>query len=221
MDGGWLRRAKMGGSKMKKTRYLIATLLIASILLAACGGVDISSDAGVDAGANAGKNAGVNAGANAGKDAGVNAGANAGKNAGVNAGVNAGKNAGKNAGVNAGVNAGKNAGVNAGVNAGANAGADAGKEYLPQTVIAAQVGCTACHSLSEGEVTVGPSLAGVGPSLAGIGTRGDAAYIRESVLEPNAVLVEGFSADVMPNVWDGGLTEAQIDQLVDYLLTQE
>jgi predicted small secreted protein len=210
---------------MKKTRYLIATLLIASMLLAACGGVDIGIDAGVDAGANAGKNAGANAGknagANAGKNAGNNAGVNAGKNAGANAGANAGKNAGVNAGVNAGANAGKNAGVKAGVNAGANAGADAGKDYLPQTVIAAQVGCTACHSLSEGEVTVGPSLAGVGPSLAGIGARGDAAYVRESVLEPNAVLVEGFYADVMPNGWGGGLTEEQIDQLVDYLLTQE
>ena len=109
----------------------------------------------------------------------------------------------------------------AGANAGANAGVDAGKGSLPQIVIAAQVGCAACHSLSEGEVTVGPALAGVGPSLTGIGTRGDADYIRESILEPNAVLVQGFHADVMPNVWYGGLAEAQIDQLVDYLLTLE
>jgi predicted small secreted protein/cytochrome c551/c552 len=158
---------------MKKTLYLIATLLIVSILLAACSG---GGDAIGDAGANAGRDAGVNAG--------------------KNAGVNAGKNAG--------------------VDAGADAGVDAGKGSLPQTVIAAQVGCTACHSLLEGEENVGPSLAGVGPSLAGIGTRGDAGYIRESILEPNAVLVEGFSADVMPNVL---LTEAQLDQLVDYLLT--
>ena len=183
---------------MKKTLTLITTLLIVTILLAACDG---GGDSIGDAGANAGTNAGVDAG----------------KSAGVNAGADAGRNAGKSAGANADVDAGANAGVDAGVNA----GVDAGKGSLPQIVIAAQVGCTACHSLSEGEVTVGPSLAGVGPSLTGIGTRGDADYIRESILEPNAVLVQGFYADVMPNVWDGGLTEAQIDQLVDYLLTLE
>jgi predicted small secreted protein len=59
----------------------------------------------------------------------------------------------------------------------------------------------------------------VGPSLAGIGSRHDAAYIRESILDPNAVLVEGFPADTMPNVWGTELSGEQIDELVAYLQT--
>jgi cytochrome c oxidase subunit 2 len=54
--------------------------------------------------------------------------------------------------------------------------------------------------------------------MAGIGSRGDA-YIRESILDPNAVLVDGFPADTMPNVWGDELSSEQVDQLVAYLLT--
>jgi nitric oxide reductase subunit C len=99
-----------------------------------------------------------------------------------------------------------------GGDSGGDANVEAGKELFSQSVIGSQAGCSTCHSLTEGEVIVGPSMAG-------IGTRGDAPYIRESIVDPNAVLVEGFSADTMPNVWDGELTGEQIDQLVAYLLT--
>jgi nitric oxide reductase subunit C len=99
-----------------------------------------------------------------------------------------------------------------GGDSGGDANVEAGKELFSQSVIGSQAGCSTCHSLTEGEVIVGPSMAG-------IGTRGDATYIRESIVDPNAVLVEGFSADTMPNVWDGELTGEQIDQLVAYLLT--
>ena len=79
----------------------------------------------------------------------------------------------------------------------------------------------------------------VGPSLAGIGTRSaqritdpaykgtatDAAgYIRESIENPSAYLVEGqmfSSADrsFMPDNFKTVLSAAQIDQLVAYLST--
>lgn len=99
-----------------------------------------------------------------------------------------------------------------GGDSGGDANVEAGKDLFSQSVIGSQAGCITCHSLSEGEVIVGPSMAG-------IGARGDAAYIRESIVDPNAVLVDGFSADTMPNVWAGELTGEQIDQVVDYLLT--
>jgi nitric oxide reductase subunit C len=89
---------------------------------------------------------------------------------------------------------------------------EAGKALFAQTVIGTQAGCSTCHSLNAGEVIVGPSLAG-------IGSRHDAAYIRESILDPNAVLVEGFPADTMPNVWGTELSGEQIDELVAYLQT--
>jgi mono/diheme cytochrome c family protein len=88
---------------------------------------------------------------------------------------------------------------------------DAGKELFAQTVIGSQAGCITCHSLSPGETIVGPSIAG-------IGSRGEA-YIRESILDPNAVLVDGYPADTMPNVWGTELSGEQLDQLVAYLLT--
>ena len=99
-----------------------------------------------------------------------------------------------------------------GGDAGGDANVDAGKALFSETVIGSQPGCITCHSLTAGEVIVGPSMAG-------IGTRGDAAYIRESILDPNAVLVEGYPADTMPNVWGTELTGEQVDQLVAYLLS--
>jgi mono/diheme cytochrome c family protein len=79
------------------------------------------------------------------------------------------------------------------------------------SVIGSQAGCSTCHSLNEGEVIVGPSLAGIGSR--------DEAYIRESILDPNAVLVDGYPADTMPNVWGDELSQGQLDQLVAFLLS--
>ena len=88
----------------------------------------------------------------------------------------------------------------------------AGKALFAETIIGAQAGCSTCHSLDADTVIVGPSMAG-------IGSRSDAAALRESILDPNAVLVDGFPADTMPPVWGDELSDEQVDQLVDYLLT--
>jgi nitric oxide reductase subunit C len=95
-------------------------------------------------------------------------------------------------------------------------GADvqAGQELFSQTVIENQPGCITCHSLTEGEVIVGPSMAG-------IASRQGADYIRQSIVDPNAVLVDGFEPNTMPDVWGEVLTDQQVDQLVAYLLTLE
>jgi len=88
----------------------------------------------------------------------------------------------------------------------------AGKKLFAETVIGTQAGCITCHSLTAGEVVVGPSMAG-------IGSRGDSAYIKDSILNPNVDLVDGFPADTMPNVWGNEISSEQVDQLVAYLLT--
>ncbi len=97
---------------------------------------------------------------------------------------------------------------------GSSAGGDAaaGEELFAQTVIGAQAGCITCHSLDEGVVIVGPSVAGVGGRLS-------ADELRQSILDPNVVLVDGFPADTMPPVWADELSDEQVDQLVAYLLT--
>jgi nitric oxide reductase subunit C len=94
---------------------------------------------------------------------------------------------------------------------GADVDVDAGKALFEMTVIGSQAGCVTCHSRTEGEVIVGPSLAGIGSR--------DAEYIRTSILDPNAVVVDGYTADTMPDVWGEELTGEQVDQLVAYLQT--
>jgi cytochrome c2 len=59
-----------------------------------------------------------------------------------------------------------------------------------------QWGCTSCHNFDKPEKLVGPSLWD-------IGARKDANYIRESILDPDAVVVEGFPAGLMKGTLDG------------------
>jgi nitric oxide reductase subunit C len=91
--------------------------------------------------------------------------------------------------------------------------------------------CFSCHSIQEGVVLVGPSLAGIGtraaariadPTYKGTAKTPED-YIRESILHPNEFLVPGptFSAggqSVMPPYGDILKTE-DIDHLVAYLAT--
>jgi mono/diheme cytochrome c family protein len=98
--------------------------------------------------------------------------------------------------------------------------AEAGGTLFAQTIIGAQPGCATCHSLETGTVLVGPSMAGIGTRAE---TRVDGLsaeeYIRQSILDPNAYVVEGFQPGVMVQVWAEELSPVQIDNLVAYLLT--
>jgi hypothetical protein len=46
----------------------------------------------------------------------------------------------------------------------------------------------------------------------------DADYLRQSILEPNSLLADGYPENLMPPI-GAILTEGQIDSLVNYLLT--
>lgn len=93
-------------------------------------------------------------------------------------------------------------------------------------------GCFACHSTVAGVNLVGPSLAGIAEMSAShfkaADYRGKAtdaeSYIRESILEPSAYLVNGptYSSNgqsFMPAGFAKSLTPAQVDGLVAYLMT--
>src|SRR2546426_1728252 len=78
-----------------------------------------------------------------------------------------------------------------------------------------QWGCIACHKFDGPEKLVGPSLWD-------IGARKDANYIRESILQPDAVVVEGFPAGLMKGTLDGSGFYQQVplqdlNTLVNYL----
>lgn len=79
-----------------------------------------------------------------------------------------------------------------------------------------EMGCSACHSGPEGGT--GPSLTGVFGSEVllddGSTETADEAYIRESILSPNARIVAGFP-EIMPS-YAGRLSEGQIEALVYY-----
>ena len=83
--------------------------------------------------------------------------------------------------------------------------AAAGKELF-----AAQ-GCGGCHAFEAAgsNGTTGPDL---DESLQG----DDAEYIRESIVDPSADLVEGFP-DIMPKDYDDKLTDEQLADLVAFL----
>lgn len=85
---------------------------------------------------------------------------------------------------------------------------------------ASSPGCVTCHSLEEGVTLVGPSHAGVG-ARAGTLVAGMSAeeYLRESILEPNAHIVDGFSPGVMYQNYANELTTDEVDALVAYMLT--
>ena len=100
----------------------------------------------------------------------------------------------------------------------------AGRELFNQTVIGENAGCVTCHSLEADVVIVGPSMAAFAHEAKTEGEElGMTAeeFIRESILDPNAVVPEEFPANTMPENWEEVLTVEQIDNLVAFLMSLE
>jgi cytochrome c oxidase subunit II len=80
------------------------------------------------------------------------------------------------------------------------------------------LGCASCHG-NNGEGGRGPALVGVFNSNVQLGNgqtvRADESYIRESILNPNAKLVNGFGP-IMPT-FQGVVNEEQLVQLLAYV----
>lgn len=90
---------------------------------------------------------------------------------------------------------------------------DAGGDQLGENIFLNQ-GCGGCHTLDAAAATgaVGPDLDNV---LPGQSTE----QIIESIVNPDAVISEGYSAGVMPGVY-ADLPDDQLQALADYLRTQ-
>jgi disulfide bond formation protein DsbB len=71
-------------------------------------------------------------------------------------------------------------------------------------------GCVACHDVIENNRRVGPPLTHVGERLT-------AADIRQSILDPDAVIAEGFMKGLMLKDFGTTLQPEELDQLVSYL----
>ncbi len=69
--------------------------------------------------------------------------------------------------------------------------------------------CTACHSMDSNDTLVGPGLMDVGGRLS-------VEELRQSIIEPNAVIAEGFPP-IMPADFAGKMTVKELQMIVDLL----
>lgn len=95
-----------------------------------------------------------------------------------------------------------------------------GRQLFFEQVPGKNTGCRLCHSLNPGERRVGPSLAGIATRaetrVPGMSAR---EYLYQSIVEPDAYVVPGYPAGVMPPNYRELLTEEDIQDLVAFLLT--
>ena len=87
-----------------------------------------------------------------------------------------------------------------------------------------QKACIACHSV-DGTKIVGPSYKGIFGQKIIVETNGkereiivDEAYIKKSILEPEADVVKGYTKGSMVS-YKGQLTDPQIDKIIEYIKT--
>ncbi len=76
----------------------------------------------------------------------------------------------------------------------------------------ATAGCTGCHTLADAG-----STGTTGPDLDGALEGQSEAFIRESIIDPNAEVADSFPPDVMPQTYGDDLSPEELDALVAYL----
>lgn len=98
-------------------------------------------------------------------------------------------------------------------NTGEAAGGGGGQQMAAQGAeIFNSAGCASCHTLAAADASgvVGPNL---DEMVAGM----SAAEIKMSIVDPNAKITAGYSADIMPGNFADTLTPAQIDALAAFI----
>jgi cytochrome c oxidase subunit II len=96
------------------------------------------------------------------------------------------------------------------------ADASAGASKNPGETVFTTAGCGACHTFTPAgtDAKVGPSLDAIKPT----GGKSLEQFIRQSIIDPNAVITDGYQPDVMPGTFDKTLSDEQLDALVQYLV---
>jgi cytochrome c oxidase subunit 2 len=85
----------------------------------------------------------------------------------------------------------------------------------PGEQIFTSAGCAGCHTLAAAG-----SDAEVGPDLGQLSEASES-YVKESIVDPNAEIAEGFEEGVMPGNFGDELSDEEIDALVKYLLESQ
>ncbi len=73
--------------------------------------------------------------------------------------------------------------------------------------------CGACHTLADAGTS-----ASTGPDLDTALKGKDAAFVKQSIVDPDAVVTQGYNKGIMPNNFGQTLSSAEQDALVQYLL---
>ncbi len=83
----------------------------------------------------------------------------------------------------------------------------------PGGQVFANYGCAACHVFAAAEATgqTGPDLDEVLPGQ-------NESLVRESIVDPEARITEGFPSGVMPSDYEAQIPPDELDQLVEFLL---
>lgn len=77
--------------------------------------------------------------------------------------------------------------------------------------------CSACHRADSDDRLIGPGLLNVATRAASrVPGLSAADYIRQSILDPAAYVVEDY-LNIMPKTWGDALTDQDVDDLVAYL----
>ena len=94
-----------------------------------------------------------------------------------------------------------------------------GKDIFFASSIGQSTGCRVCHSLKPGEKKVGPSLAGIATRAATrIPGMSAEEYIRQSIVDPGAYVVEGYPNAMLPDMAEK-LSDQDLEDLIAFLMT--
>ncbi len=98
------------------------------------------------------------------------------------------------------------------------------EKMMPGEILMKKQACIACHS-TDGSKLVGPSFKGLYGSKVTVLVNGekkeiiaDDEYIKNSILDPNSEVVEGFPQGIMTN-YSGQISEDEIKQFIEYIKT--
>ena len=97
-------------------------------------------------------------------------------------------------------------------------------KMMPGELLMKKQGCVACHT-TDGSKLVGPSFKGLYGSKRTVIANGvkkeiiaDDEYIKNSILDPNKEVVDGFPKGIMTN-YNGQISEEEINQLIEFIKT--
>jgi len=76
-------------------------------------------------------------------------------------------------------------------------------------------GCGSCHTFEPAG-----STGNVGPNLSDALKDKDAAFIQQSIVDPNAEIASGFQPNIMPQTYGSSLSSKEIADLVAFLQTK-